>query len=162
MADSVYKQIVDALMARLAGDGTATPPPGIDAGSITKNRTTRIDSRKLPTYSVYFVKHAEPQAVGLRYSPTVMNRTGMVEIRALVQGDDDDLDPHMQWITQQMASAGRLVHPGFAQGLIKGVIEGESMTGPLEGAEGKVIEWTSRWYVEFTTLPADITKTGRS
>ncbi len=162
MSDSIQKRIVDALMVRLAGDVDNTPPAGISATSVTKNRTTRIGHDDLPTYSVYFIKQSPPEGVGQRYAPVVMNRALMVEVRAVVPGDDDDLDLHMQWITKRMSTAGRLIVDGLAQGLMKGIVEAESFAVPLEGSEGKVLEWTSRWLVEFTTLPADITQTGRN
>lgn len=162
MSDSIQKRIQDALMARLAGDVTTPAPAGINTSTVTKNRTTQIDPRFLPTYSVYFVKGADPDLIGQRYAPVRTDRSDLIAVRVVVHGDDDTLEPHKKWVTNRMASAGRIPVDDLSQGLAKGVIEAGYTLQPAEGSDGKILEWTSHWVVEFTTLPADITQTGRN
>jgi hypothetical protein len=155
VADSIRKQITDSILA-LLDDGDTSNAPTIDSGRINKNRRIPIGRDELPMYSVYLI-HEAPTPVGQQRRPVVLDRKLTLEVRVIVQGNDDDADEHCQWVTAQIGGAGQL--PGQdGKNLVLNISEAETLFEPLEGSEGKITVTSIRWVVDYKTLPADMTK----
>lgn len=159
MADSIRKLITDQVLQRLDG-GPLSDSPTLAGGRINKNRHIPIGRDEMPMYSVYFI-HEAPTPAGNPRRPVILDRKLTIEIRIIVRGNDDDVDPHCQWVTGQMGSAGRLIATDGMR-LTLSISEGETVFESLEGSEGKVTITSIRWVVEYKTLPADITKVSAS
>jgi hypothetical protein len=155
MADSIRKLITDEIM-RLLDGGPLHSSPSLRLGRVNKNRHLPIGRDELPMYSTYFI-HEAPTTVGDPRRPMILNRKLTVETRIIVHGNDDDADPHCQWVVAQLGGAERLIGLDGTR-LTMSISEGETIFGPLEGSDGKVSITTIRWVVEYKTLPADITK----
>jgi hypothetical protein len=149
MADSIRKQITDAILQRLAGG----PVP---SRRINKNRRIPVGRHDLPMYSVYFVNDA-PTPVGNPRKPVILDRKLLVETRIIVEGDDDAADPHCQWVISQLGS-GIPLKATDGTPLTMAIYEGETIFEPLEGSEGTILITAIRWTVEYRTKPGDITR----
>lgn len=156
MADSIRKRVVDALIRRLQGDEVTPLPAWLDPACINKNRSIPIGKDELPMYSIYFLNDP-PTPIGNARRPVVMDRRLLIEIRVIVSGTDDDADPHCQWVTSRMASAGQLPQDDGSN-LALAIMESETIFEPLEGAIEEMTVTKMRWTVEYKTLPADMTK----
>lgn len=157
MADSIRKLIVAATMARVAGDSTTPMPPELGAVKLTKNRKPAIARTDIPMYAFYF-QHEQPTPAGDIRKPMLMTRMLTMATRIITNGNDDDADPHCQWVTARMASSYRLPQPDGTT-LALSVREGETLFELMEGSEEERTVTTINWIVEYTTLPVDITKT---
>jgi hypothetical protein len=155
VADSIRKQITDEILSLLDGGDTSNAPT-LDSGRINKNRHIPIGRDELPMYSVYFI-HESPTPVGQQRRPVVLDRKLIVEIRIIVQGNDDAADEHCQWVTAQIGGNSRLIGSEGKQ-LSISISEAETLFEPLEGSDGKITVTSIRWVVDYRTLPADMTK----
>lgn len=159
MADSIRKRITDEVM-RLLDGGPLADAPGLRNGRVNKNRHLPLGRDEFPTYSVYFINDV-PTATGNPRRPVILDRKLMIEVRILVQGNDDDSDVHCQWVTAQLGGKERIIALDGTQ-LTMSITEAETVFVPLEGSEGKITNTAIRWIVEYKTLPADITKVSAS
>ena len=159
---SIEKQITDRLLLRVQGKDDQPLPDGLDDFSSDKDRRVAAMPGKTARLSLYALKQNEPQRDGDQRRPMRLTRTLLVELRVLLQGDDDALDGFRQWVTQCFATADRLKNADDATGLALSVRESESITDLAQDSTGSVLMWLSRWSVEYTTLPADLSVTGRN
>lgn len=155
MADSIRKRIVDAVMAMLDGSGQPGIPT-VASGRVNKSRRLPVGRHEMPMYSVYFINEA-PTAAGNPRRPVILDRKLLIEVRIIVEGDDDAADKHVQWVTAKLGAAERII-AGDGTQLTLGVTETETLFEPLEGSEAKVTITSIRWMVEYRTNPADITR----
>ncbi|WP_263418674.1 hypothetical protein [Terriglobus albidus] len=158
MADSIKKQIRQALMARLYAAGA---PAGITSDTVLAQRTRPKAITSLPSYSIFFAHEADPKPVGHPRQPVRLDRVMTIVVRIAVVGEDDAIDVHEQWVVKQLASAWRLVSAQYQHGLIMSITEGASKWNAVEDASATITELDKQWHVEYSTLPDDITKTGR-
>lgn len=154
MADSIRKRIVDAVIARLGGDGL---PPELAGVKISKNRNAPLAPADLPAYAVYFL-HNAPKAIGDPRRATLNLNTTTIEVRVIVNGNDDEADAHCQWIAACLGSADRLVDTDGTQ-LALSVVEAETFFETLEGSKEERTVTRNQWVVEYQSLRADMTRT---
>lgn len=156
MADSIRKQITDAVMQRLNG-GPMPHAPSIASGKINKSRRIPVGRHDLPMYCVFFVQETPAPVGGDRRRPVILDRKLLIEIRILVEGTDDDADVHCQWVIARLGS-GDPIKAADGTVLTMAISEAETLFEPLEGSEGVVTVTSIRWTVEYRTNPADITR----
>ena len=156
MASSIRRRIVDALMARLGGTPSLPRPARLEVAKITKNRTSPISQSDLPTYSVYFL-HNMPKAIGDPRRAMVNQNHLTIEVRVIVDGNDDQTDAHCQWVTACLGSADRLPQPDGSD-LTNSIVEGETFFESLEGSQEERTVVKMQWTVEFQSLKADMTR----
>ncbi len=153
---SIRKRITDLMLARLAGDDTAPMPAYLGAVKMSKNRSMPVAADEMPLYSVYFVSD-QPTPVGDPRRAVLVTRKLIIEARIIVQGTDDESDPHCIWVTDRMVSADRCVD-GDGNQLALSVTESDTPFEPLEGAQHEVTVTRIRFVVEYKTNRIDITK----
>lgn len=158
---SIKKLATDWLLTRLKGEGDLSLPSGFVDFTIDKDRRVLKVPSKTPRISLYALRQSEPQRYGDVRRPTLLNRTLQIGVRVLLLGDDDALDPFEQWITYCMGSAGQIITLDYPRGLALSVRESETFNTLLENSDGKVLVYQSAWTLEYTTLPDDLTYTGR-
>jgi len=155
MADSIRKQITDAILQRLDG-APMDNAPSIANKRINKNRSLPPNRNELPMYSVYFM-HEAPKPAGNMRRPVLLDRKLLIEVRVIVSGTDDDADPHCQWVTSRLGN-GAQIQSQDGSNLTMSISELETIFDTLEGSEGKVTLTGIRWTVEYHTNPGDITR----
>lgn len=164
MADvkpSIKKLATDYLLLRLSGKGDLPLLNGMVDFTVDKDRRVAVAPKKTSRLSLYALRQPEPQRIGDVRKPMQLNRTLNIGIRVLLLGDDDDMDQFEQWINYCMATAGKIITPDYPQGLALSVRESESDSTLLENSDGKVLLYMSVWTMEYTTLPDNLTYTGR-
>jgi hypothetical protein len=144
MADSFTKRIVARGVAVISA-------PGIPTGvTVNKSRDTAVALNELPMYSLYLDnEHAEPQGQARR--PVLIKRELDLAIKIRVQGTDDDIDPHRQWIIASIMADTSL------GGLASNIQEGDTEWDSEEATDGNYTASIIHFKVEYYTKPADIT-----
>jgi hypothetical protein len=140
MADSITKKITTAVVNALAN-------PGV---TVNKQRSSNVAMNEMPMYSVY-LKFEHPEPKGQSRRPVLMLRTLDLIVKVRVLGDDDDADPHRQFVIAKLGEDATL------GGLVTNVSEGDSEWFTEEGIDGESTGAVLHFAVEYTTKPTDIT-----
>jgi hypothetical protein len=144
MADSITKRIAAQVVTVIGALGV---PAGV---TVNKTRDTAVALNELPMYSVYLDnEHADPQGQPRR--PVITKRELDLAVKIRVNGTDDDIDPHRQWII-----ASIIGDPSLG-GLATNVTEGDTEWDSEEGTDGSFTATIIHFKVEYQTKPADIT-----
>lgn len=159
---SIKKLATDWIVVRLSGNGDLPVPSGLPTFKVDKDRRSIAIPKAVDALlSVYALRQNEPVITGMLRRPVQKTRNHQIEVRVLLQGDDDAMDGFEQWIDWCMGSAGQIVTADYPDGLVLSVREAESASNLLQNSEGDVLVYQSRWTLEYTTLPDDLTYTGR-
>lgn len=146
MADSYTKRIVAQTVTAISAPGG---PSGV---TVNKSRGTAIAQSELPMYSVYLIQE-QPEPQGQPRRPAAMKRMLELVVKIRVNGTDDDVDPHRQWIIAQIGADPSL--GGLAIYTQEGVTTWDSES--VEGTDGEFTAADVHFSVEYQTKPADIT-----
>ncbi len=153
---TIRKRLTDLLLDRLKGDMQTPRPPALGHVKFSKNRSIAVGPAELPLYSIYFLNNGPTPKGGDKFRPVKTEQLLLIEVRTIVQGNDDAADPYTVWAHSRIMTADRCMADG--EQLALGITEGETIFGKIEGAQSEVTEVKQRFAIAYTTNPRDLTK----